>query len=99
MKLRNLLEKLKLQKQLKLKKLKPPFPNQIKKRLPKMLKPELLEFELLRKTQWLTLEPPVLTKFELLVLTLPLLTQPMPTLPRKKRPSRRDGGGVVRRYD
>ena len=84
---RNLLEKLKLPKLLKLEKLIMPFLNQIKIRMAIILKLELLKFELLGKTQRLPVK--------LLLMTLSLLTLPNP----KKRPPRRDGGGVARRHD
>jgi hypothetical protein len=60
-----------------------------------MLKLKLLKFELLGETQRLPVKLFLLTKQKLLLLTLSLLTLPNP----KKRPPRRDGGGVARRHD
>jgi hypothetical protein len=90
-----LLEKLKLPELLKNQKRKTPFLNQIKKGLLEMLKPELLKFELLGKTQRLHVKLFLLTKQKLLLLTLSLLTLPNP----KKIPPRHDAVGAARRHD
>ena len=92
---RNLLENPKFTKLLKLERRKTPFLNQIKKGLLEMLKPELLKFELLGKTQRLHVKLFLLTKQKLLLLTLSLLTLPNP----KKIPPRHDAVGAARRHD
>jgi hypothetical protein len=72
-----------------------PFLNQIKTRLLKMLKLELLKLELLIKMKRLFVKLFLLMKLKLIVLTLLPTNLANP----KKIPPRRDGGGVSRRYD